>query len=438
MACPRGREEGREEGGGRPLIEPFFEKKAKAAPAARGVSLAAGVVLMLVALIGPLFATDHVPKPVTIEGDLDAERLEIYALVDETLFGHWLALDPLAVRDLDPEGVGDYGEYGELLAQWFDNYATVAIDGIQVRPVIDDIEFQEGFDVNDYLNFIGVTAVYGTKSPPKEIEFSWTRFDSEDRYPLEAVFLTLSTGDDFQIYKFMEDDPLKVWTPPEGRRVLSPEEVAPGIREPLAVVSVTSLILILVGLLLGFLLRQAKGAAIAILVLALFSAWMARTITPWRVFLPWQSAVVLPSEEDSAALFETLHRNIYRAFDYNEEGAAYDAISRSVSGPLLETTYDEVYRSLVMRLEEDAVCEVRAVRPTETIVEIPDNPTEPVFSVRSRWQVIGTVRHWGHGHWRTNLYSARYRVRWIEGTGWRIDKVEILDQRRIDDGTEGL
>lgn len=385
-----------------------------------------------------LFPAEHVPKPVSVEGDLGGERMEVYTLLDETLFEHWMGIDPQVVRDLDPQGVGDYGEFGELLARWFDNHAAVVIDGVQVRPVISDLEFQEGFDVNDFLNYIGVTAEYGIKSPPKEVEFSWTRFDSEDDYPLEAVFLTFSTGDDFQIYKFMEDDPLKVWNPPEGRRVLTPEEVAPGIREPLAVVSGVSLMLIGAGVILAFLLRRARVAAVAILVLVLFCGYFTRHVAPWKVFLPWQSRVVLPSTEDSAALFETLHGNIYRAFDYNEERAVYDAISRSVSGALLETTYDEVYRSLLMRLEEDAVCEVRAVRPTETVVELPEDPTEPVFSVRSRWQVIGTVSHWGHGHWRTNLYSARYQVRWIEGTGWRIDGVDILDQRRIDDGTEGL
>ena len=147
---------------------------------------------------------------------------------------------------------------------------------------------------------------------------------------------------------------------------------------------------------------------------------------------------MLPAEPEARALFESLHRNIYRAFDYRDEGQVYDALARSLAPELIDPVYGEVYRSLRMQLEQDevAACQIRAVRILEGTVELPPSPAEPAYDVVARWEVIGTVRHWGHGHWRTNRYSARYRVRWAPTDGWRIGAVEILGQERVDDGRE--
>ena len=55
----------------------------------------------------------------------------------------------------------------------------------------------------------------------------------------------------------------------------------------------------------------------------------------------------------------------------------------------------------------------------------------PGFSIVTRWQVEGAVFHWGHSHWRTNEYRARYGVTATEA-GWRISDSQVLEQRRID------
>jgi len=89
-----------------------------------------------------------------------------------------------------------------------------------------------------------------------------------------------------------------------------------------------------------------------------------------------------------------------------------------------------------MRIEEDAICDVRAVRSLDTEVVALDRVVDPVFRVRARWEVIGTVKHWGHTHWRKNLSTALYDVRWIPDEGWRIDGVDVVEQRRLDDGQE--
>ena len=153
---------------------------------------------------------------------------------------------------------------------------------------------------------------------------------------------------------------------------------------------------------------------------------------------PFKSRVQLPTAEESAALFETLHRNIYRAFDYEDESQIYDILARSVTEEVLPDLYDDVHESLMLKIEEQAISKVETVRNIESQVELPAAPENPTYDVIAKWEVIGTVKHYGHGHWRKNVSRARYTVEWVDGLGWRIAGCELIDQRRVDDGQESV
>lgn len=147
----------------------------------------------------------------------------------------------------------------------------------------------------------------------------------------------------------------------------------------------------------------------------------------------------LPTEAQARAVFEPIHANLYRALDYTGEATVYDVLARSVDGPLLERLYREMRRSLAIEEAGGAMGRVAAVRPVETVVESTEMRTRdgaevPVFAVRARWQVDGTVAHWGHRHTRTNEYQARYVVA-ATPAGWRIIAQELLEERRLDDPT---
>ena len=144
--------------------------------------------------------------------------------------------------------------------------------------------------------------------------------------------------------------------------------------------------------------------------------------------------VELPTEAEALAIFEPLHENIYRAFDYTDESAVYDALSQSVDGELLAGLYDEVYRSLVLQEEGGAVSKVTAVRHDRMDVgEIglvgPEGRVG--FRLECQWQVDGAVYHWGHAHTRTNEYVAEYTIHAGE-SGWRIAASQPIEQRRVD------
>ncbi len=398
------------------------------------------LLIILCAAPAGLFADrEHIPKPLNIEADLTEETLELFFLVDAYLFRHWTTLEARTFPDLDEVA---YAATCTQIADFLTTHAPIAIDGIDVRPVVVDFELQDGFAENDFTDFVGATAHYGVKGRPKTIEFNWTRFDTEDSFPLESAYLVFSTDENgFQVLRFRADDPTRIWQRPETPPAVDPEEIAPGLNPPggrLPLISVGILAVIL-AMVVGMRSRRvAVPRIVSVVTLGMVGAYISGSIGVVEFRWPGESAVALPSETDANALFETLHRNIYRAFDYKEESEVYDSLARSLSPELIDTVYGEVYRSLRMQLEQDevAACKIRSVRILEAEAELPAAPQVPAYDVVARWEVVGTVRHWGHGHWRTNRYSARYHVRWAPEDGWRIGAVEILDQQRVDDGRE--
>lgn len=140
-----------------------------------------------------------------------------------------------------------------------------------------------------------------------------------------------------------------------------------------------------------------------------------------------ENEAAAPTADEALAIFDPLHRNIYKAFDFNRESDIYDALARSVDGVLLDSLYDEVYQSLIMREEGGAVSRVEEVRYLDrAVAEIAAGE----FSVRARWQVDGAVFHWGHAHERTNEHEADYTIV-RTAAGWRIGASRMLEQKRV-------
>jgi hypothetical protein len=90
-----------------------------------------------------------------------------------------------------------------------------------------------------------------------------------------------------------------------------------------------------------------------------------RDVAVLRVPAPFGNKAELPDAAQARAVFEPLHANIYRAFDYSKEGDIYDALARSVEGEYLEQLYRQVYESLVMRDEGGAMSRVQSGRAAQ-------------------------------------------------------------------------
>lgn len=334
----------------------------------------------------------------------------------------------------------------DALVELFRGDIEVRVDGAKVAPLAPDPDRDFEYDQGDpsliphFVNF-GARAVartrltlrYPCKSPPDRVSIIWSTYpenvtlaDEEGVAPPIELLCRLAAGGVDRIVRFQREEPQFIWhraAEADGARMAP----VPPIREqkdpplPLA----------------GLLMCGAAVAAFAFGPARLRRAATGPLLVLSVAFLGVQLAgrgVDLPNEAEATAVFEPLHENIYRAFDYTDESDVYDALAESVDGPLLEQLYDEVYRSLVLQEAGGAVSRVAAVRHLDLAVEeigVVGERELPGFMVDATWQVDGAVYHWGHAHTRTNEYRARYTVHAAE-QGWRIAASEVLDQRRVD------
>ena len=161
-----------------------------------------------------------------------------------------------------------------------------------------------------------------------------------------------------------------------------------------------------------------------------------------------------PSVSDVSSLtqlerFKRLHKQIYTAFDHDQDEQIYDALSLSLAGDALDQVFTSTYRALILRDQGGARAQVSHVIPLSH-QELTAQETSPKlkrllaqemkelahtlesskpYLIRYRWRVAGQVTHWGHTHRRVNDYEAIY-VMTSTLRGWRITFVEPLSQTR--------
>jgi hypothetical protein len=123
---------------------------------------------------------------------------------------------------------------------------------------------------------------------------------------------------------------------------------------------------------------------------------------------------------------DLLH-NVYRAFDYRGEEVIYDVLARSAAGELLTDIYLETRRGLELANQGGARVKVKDIEILETsLLESSGN----TLKVEGRWNVAGSVGHWGHVHQRMNGYHANLEISEIDGA-WKLTGLEILQEERL-------
>ncbi len=135
------------------------------------------------------------------------------------------------------------------------------------------------------------------------------------------------------------------------------------------------------------------------------------------------------SQQGVETVLDGLLENVYRAFDYRQEEVIYDSLENTVSGDLLTQIYLETRRSLELENQGGARAKVKDVEILEASYEPLSSGTG--FTTEARWNVAGSVGHWGHIHQRINQYRAEVTVESIDNA-WRITGLEVLEEERID------
>jgi hypothetical protein len=131
--------------------------------------------------------------------------------------------------------------------------------------------------------------------------------------------------------------------------------------------------------------------------------------------------------ERAERLVSGLLHNVYRAFDFRDEGQIYDVLSRSASGDLLEQLFLDTRRSLEIASQGGARARVKEIEVLD--LEIAPDDDDGLVA-RARWNVAGSVGHWGHVHRRTNQYHAELGLAPIDGE-WKLIRLEVLEETRL-------
>jgi hypothetical protein len=342
------------------------------------------------------------------------------------------------------------------------NANAVAIDGARAYPTLENLQINQPdlrllplfpYSGERGLRKIRFELVYPVAAPPpSSVSFEWDTYppnilvDPVDPPPLAIAAELDAEGIRIPIV-FSSIERGYTWHATGGDLDSRLLEVPAPVADEGSTFPALAMLLLLIGatpVVFGALASKSTGSTRPILIGAViefpFMVGAAACLLTGVGAVRVGGGPTLPDAVAAEAIFRPLHANVYRAFDYVEEGDIYDALARSADGEFLDSLYRTIFGGLVMQEEGGAVARVKDVRPISiTVGDIgvapdADGLERPVFTVECRWQVEGVVSHWGHAHSRTNEYLARWSVA-EEADGWRLTGAEILEQDRVDESS---
>jgi hypothetical protein len=398
------------------------------------------------------------------------------------------AIEPLAGYDLsEGESLATLPTGSDEVEAFFAETCPVTIDGIAVRPVLADLTIcapelpASGYGQRPWEDDAGgqdatpspappakwveakMQLVYSTKGTARQVSMAWNVFTADgadalgllnpfgmDPYGGSDAGLEAGSPDEViavselmgrrSFLTFTPEEPENVWHSDlkGGRADLM--AVVPNATEKtisLPMVPMAAMVLLILFLVAARSGSRPRGLVAGATLMVLSVGIVGRDVGRVEITQFWRGGVEIPDEAEAKEIFAALHKNVYRAFDYETEDAIYDALAQSVSGELLDEIYTDVYQSLVLQDQGGAICKIENVEMLESKMMAPDPDVEDggvAFSVSCRWEVKGLVEHWGHAHRRVNRYGADYTLRPF-GDAWRIYDVEMNEQDRITGNT---
>jgi hypothetical protein len=335
----------------------------------------------------------------------------------------------------------------EKIKAFFSVGNPVIIDSVEVQPVFDRVDFY-GLDLKDFAvqaekrrvsmasGRVGVIMSYSTKSPPTTVEVSWDKFNDVIK-SVDSVVFAYDQVDKTQFSMFLEDNTYR-WQAPERKPLPPITGISSTIdRESLQapVWKIPILSLVFAGLaVLAMGAKPVTGFSWKS-TLATFGVLVVAAAIGWPFF---QTSVPSPiaeipvfeiEDENASQVFAQLHKNMFRAFDYRNESDVYDALAKSVDGELLRRLYLQINESLRVKEQGGAIARVDEVNllsgDAESVAGLP--PNEPAFGYRAKWNLIGTIEHWGHIHQRENQYDAQFVVQ-LKDDAWKITQMQVVDE----------
>jgi len=355
-------------------------------------------------------AHPHTAPAAWCDIEIADREVALVLTVRRGVLGPWVGLD--LAQDLPPVDEALRRSLGAV----FMLKNVLSVDGERRSPEVESIEIPEDLDDPKQEEYLRIRLVTPCRTPPRRVTLVWRTFRGADwqREPLVPGVAT--SGAQKQVFAFSATEPEFTWHAPVVR---PPGPPPPAVRTgPAARVPFLSLGLLAVAAAAAVLLRRRKPLAVAMVLAGGVSAAFA-----WPTRPP----------ADARAVFEALHRNLYRAFEADTEDEIYDVLKQSVDASLLQEVYLEIYESLILREQGGVITEVERVEVVDG--EVLPGGSAHEFRVAWRWRVHCSVSHWGHVHRRINAYAADYTVR-DDGSSWKIAAVAVREYERVDPDAE--
>jgi hypothetical protein len=320
---------------------------------------------------------------------------------------------------------------------------NVLIDGKKLRPILDRTSFvkysltgstflqqPERMPVNTAM--VGVIITYLTDGIPQEVTVEWDLWsDRVQKVPTSAIdpagpFPSYITPDDnVHVWKNF----LKQYTIPTVENIAVADSVT-SFGLPLG--SVVCLA-VLLPVSLQIRKRRQGGKSVllqyGLVILLIASSLLLYPYLQVSIAKPGSIASRV-SNDQAKVILHSLLKNVYRAFDFREEGDVYDKLAISASGDLLADLYLQNRKSFEVKRAGGAQAKVKEVEILDVAVES-NSGSEQAIDLTSKWTAMGTVGHWGHIHTRKNHYEAVVTIEPVDGA-WKIAGLELLEEKRID------
>ena len=337
----------------------------------------------------------------------------------------------------------------EKVKAFFGAGNPVTIDGIEVKPVFDRIDFY-GLDLRDFAvrpdkrkvsmasGRVGVIMSYSAKSRPTEVSVEWNLLSNTIR-EVDSVVIAYQKVDKTKFSKFLTENVYR-WTAPDRPPLPEITELSGTIDwqkyKPTLTVSWATIGLWAGAasvLMCGLFFAKSVWLYLVLACAGLIGSYFVSDIAVATYDHPWrQPRQFQISDEEAADVFGRLHANIFRAFDYVDESDVYQALAKSVDGDLLRDLYLQVNSSLRDQEQGGSVAVIEKVELVDgnllPVSEDGQRRSAICFGYKANWTLDGTIEHWGHIHQRTNRYQARFLVELLKDEGgaggWKITNIQ--------------
>jgi len=237
----------------------------------------------------------------------------------------------------------------EKVKAFFGAGNPVTIDGIEVKPVFDRVDFY-GLDLSDFAvrpekrkvsmasGRVGVIMSYSAKSRPTEVSVEWNLLSNTIR-EVDSVVIAYQKVDKTKFSKFLSENVYR-WTAPDRPPLPAITELSGTIDwqkyKPTLTVSWATIGLWAVAaslLMCGLFFAKSVWLYLALACAGLIGSYFVSDIAVATYDHPWRQPKQFQiSDEEAADVFGRLHANIFRAFDYVDESDVYQARRESVAG----------------------------------------------------------------------------------------------------------